>query len=381
MFASLEHDLKELRELDLSTLTAEEKDEAIVAWARLRSQVDAFDAELLAAWEAEKTWMVDGSRSPAAWLARRTRSHPSEVGKRLWLAKALLHMPVTAAAFAAGDIEDIHVRRLAGALNPRTREAFARDESLLVSWAQSKDFFRFSDRLGRWLLRNDPDGCSKSAMDQRDRRDAWLAESFEGMFLGKLTLDPISGQIIKNEHDRLEAQLFEADWAEARARLGREPTVADLRRTPAQRRADAFVEMARRSTRPVAGKAARPLLSLALGSETFAWRCALSSGQNVSPAALDDFLSDAEVQAILFDPKTDIAIKASRKRLFSGVLRRVLELRDGFCACGCGMAAERCQADHELPYSKGGITCQCNGKMRCRPNNRRKGDRRIPPLA
>ena len=380
MFDSLEHDLKELRELDLSALTAEEKDEAIVAWARLRNQVDAFDAELLAAWEREKTWTLDGSRSPAAWLARRTRSHPREVGKRLWLAKALLHMPAVAAAFAAGAIEDVHVRRIASALNPRTREAFARDESLFVSWAQSKDFFRFSDRLGRWLLRNDPDGCSKSDMDQRDRRDAWLAESFEGMYLGKLTLDPISGQIIKDEHDRLEALLFESDWAEARARLGREPTVADLRRTPAQRRADAFVEMARRSTRPVAGKAARPLITLALGSETFAWRCALSSGKNISPAVLDDFLDDAEVQAILFDAKTDIAIKASRKRFFTGILRRVLEIRDGFCACGCGTPAERCQADHDIPYAAGGMTCQCNGKMRCRPSNRNKRDRRLPPL-
>lgn len=380
MFDSLEHDLKELRELDLRALSAEEKDEAVVAWARLRNQIDAFDAALLGAWEAEKTWTTDGSRSPAAWLARRTRSHPSEVGKRLWLAKALLHMPVVAAAFAAGEIEDLHVRRIAGALNPRTREAFARDESLLVSWAQRKDFFRFCDRVGRWLLRNDPDGCSSSDMAQRDRRDAWLVESFEGMFLGKLTLDPISGQIVKDEHDRLEAQLFEADWSEARARLGREPALSDLRRSPAQRRADAFVEMARRSTRPAAGRAARPLFTVGLGPESFAWRCALSSGRNVSPAVLEDFLTEAELQAILFDPKTDIAIKASRKRFFDGILRRVIEVRDRFCACGCGMAAERCQADHKIAYAEGGMTCQCNGEARCAPSNRRKGDRRLPPL-
>ena len=138
--------------------------------------------------------------------------------------------------------------------------------------------------------------------------------------------------------------------------------------------------MARRSTRPVAGKAARPLFTVALGSETFAWRCALASGTNVSPVVLDDFLSEAEVQAILFDPKTDIAIRASRKRLFGGILRRIIEVRDQFCACGCGMAAERCQADHVEAHSRGGMTCQCNGKARCRPSNRRKGERRLPPL-
>lgn len=134
MFDSLERELKELRESDLTTLTAEEKDEAVLAWARLRNQVLAFDAALLGAWESDKTW-TGGSRSPAAWLARRTRSHPNEVGRRLWLAKALRSMPVVACAFAAGDIEDLHVRRIASVLNPRTREAFTRDTRALTNWA------------------------------------------------------------------------------------------------------------------------------------------------------------------------------------------------------------------------------------------------------
>lgn len=379
MFDSLERELKELREVDLASLTAEEKDEAVVAWARLRNQVDALDASLLAAWESEKTWTTDGSRSPAAWLARRTHSHPSEVSSRLKLGKALAKMPAVAVAFVAGDIEDVHVRRIASAHKPRLAEAFARDEALIVSWARECDFFRFSDRLARWLLRNDPDGASKRDMDRRDAADAWLVESFEGMFLGKLTLDPVSGQIIKDEFDRLERELFEADWKEARERLGREPTTVELRRSPARRRVDALVEMARRSTRPAAGNAARPLFTVAMGSESFSWLLALASGQNVAPTALLDHLGDAQLESILFDGN-DIAIRASRKRLFEGVLRRIIEIRDRFCACGCGMPAERCQIDHVIPHSRGGMTCQCNGVPRDRTSNRRKGERQLPPL-
>lgn len=47
------------------------------------------------------------------------------------------------------------------------------------------------------------------------------------------------------ELGRLEQQEFAADWAEARSRLGEAATAADLQRTPAQRRHDALVRMAR----------------------------------------------------------------------------------------------------------------------------------------
>ena len=41
------------------------------------------------------------------------------------------------------------------------------------------------------------------------------------MWLGKMTLDPINGAIVANELNRLEHDLFEADCAEAKERLGR----------------------------------------------------------------------------------------------------------------------------------------------------------------
>lgn len=379
MFADLEVALKELREVDLSSLTAAEKDEAVLAVARLRTQLEAFEAALLSSWDSEKTWANDCSRTPAAWLARHSRTDLADCASRMRLAKTLRHMPLVAVAHAAGDIDTSHVRRIARAYNPRTREAFARDESVFIRWAQTKDFFRFSDRMARWSMRNDPDGASKSDMERRNRRDAYLVCSLDGMYLGKLTLDPLSGVIVSDEHARLEAQLFDADWREARERLGRTPLPTDLRRSPAQRRADAFVEMARRSSRPSAGKAARPLFTMLLGGkDNFAGLCALSDGQNLSPEVLRDFLAEADLQSILFDGN-EIAIRASRKRFFGGIVRQIIEARDRFCSCGCGMPAHRCQMDHVIPYAEGGMTCQCNGEPRCRPTNRRKG-RRGPPL-
>lgn len=378
MFDSLDTALKELAEVDAGALSDEELDEAVVGIARRRAALEAREAEMLSCWQARKSWRADNSRSAQTWLARRTRAPKTDCGSRLRLAQMLLEMPLVAAAFAAGDIDKAHVRRLASALNERTRDAFVRDEALLLHWAQSRTFLEFSIEVEMWLMEEDPDGTSQKAQDQRDRRDAWLAESFGGMWLGKMTLDPVSGQIVSDELLRLEEELFDADWREARERLDREPKLTELRRSPAQRRADALVEMARRSARPKAGSAPRPLFTLALGRKGFERACRLASGQMIDPTAILDHLDDAQIQSLLFD--SDVAIEASRKRFFSGILRRIIEVRDGFCACGCGEPAERCQIDHLRPHSRGGMTCQCNGGAKCAPTNRRKGDRQGPPL-
>ena len=60
-------------------------------------------------------------------------------------------------------------------------------------------------------------------------------------------LDPISGAVVSEGLRRIEDELFRADWAEARGRVGEGVCGTDLARTPAQRRADALVEMARRA--------------------------------------------------------------------------------------------------------------------------------------
>ena len=56
-------------------------------------------------------------------------------------------------------------------------------------------------------------------------------------------LDAIGGTEFLAELHRIEKEMFEADWAEARARVGDRATAADLRRTAVQRRADAMVAL------------------------------------------------------------------------------------------------------------------------------------------
>jgi hypothetical protein len=241
-----------------------------------------------------------------------------------------------------------------------------------------RDFIR---AISYWEQLADPDGTERAAQAQRERRDAFLVQSIGGMYLGKMTFDPISGAIVAEEHARIERELFEADWAEARGRLGYEPTYADLARTPNQRRADAFVEMAVRSRNaPLDGRRPAPLFSVFVGYETLYGRiCELANGTVVSPGSLLPWLEEADIERAVFTPGRRVEVSATT-RFFTGATRRAIELRDRRCThLYCDEPLGRCECDHIEPASEGGPTTQENGRLLCGFHNRLRNGRPPPP--
>ena len=146
--------------------------------------------------------------------------------------------------------------------------------------AKELKFAPFNAAVAYWTQLADPDGAEESDMEKMARRDVYVSQSVGGMWLGKMTLDPIGGAIYAGELVRLEAEMFDADWAEAKARLGRDPHLDELARTPAQRRADAAVEMAVRSkAMPENARRPEPLFSVLVDFPTLAGRiCELANG-------------------------------------------------------------------------------------------------------
>src|SRR3546814_4838572 len=78
----------------------------------------------------------------------------------------------------------------------------------------------------------DPDGAERNADNQEAAREAYLAQSIDGMWFGRITLDPVRGTIVNETLAMIERELFEIDWAQAKDHLGRKPTLDDLPRTP-----------------------------------------------------------------------------------------------------------------------------------------------------
>jgi len=193
------------------------------------------------------------------------------------------------------------------------------------------------------------------------------------MWFGKLTLDPISGAVVHLTLKDIEEEFFKADWAEAKERLGRDPLVTELRRTPKQRRADAWVEMAIRARSvPKDARRPEPLFTVVMGYEKFKWVCELANRTVVTPGSLVPYLTDALIERIVADGPSRV-IDVGEARSFLGATRRAVEVLGEECFDEtCEVAAEDAQIDHIIEHAKGGPTRTWNGRPACGFHNRQR---------
>lgn len=349
--------------------------DTVVALHRQLDRLEAATARACAAFDARAGHEADGARTAAHWLASRCPLPVAVARRRVRLGRALRHLPHAEAAWLAGDIGAAHVALLADARTTATDAALARDEPLLVGHATELGFRPFARALAYWVQHADPDGTEQRAGRQRDRRRVHVSPTFDGAWVVDGVLDPIAGAIVDGELRRIADELFAADWAEARGRVGDAVATAHLCRTTAQRRADALVEMARRSAAAPAGaRPPAPLFTVLVGYETFAGRvCELADGTVVTPGSLVPWLDRAVVERVVFDGPSRVVDVGVRRRLFAGATRRAVEVRDRECYHPtCHLPAERCEIDHVRPYAAGGPTTQANGRPACGYHNRRR---------
>jgi hypothetical protein len=343
----------------------------------LSSRLESFVTEAVSAFEASEQWAADGAKTAASWISSRCRVPRSAALRRVRLGRTLRHLPMVAEAWSEGAIGEDQAKAIAWARRHRTEAAMARDEEMLVSQAKELGFEDFSRVLAYWKQLADPDGAEASEEEKKASRDAFLTSSYDGMWLGQMTLDPVNGAIVSNELNRLEHDLFEADCAEAKESLGRTARIDELTRTSAQRRADALVEMATRSrTAPAEGIRPAPLFSVLVGYETLRGRiCELENGTVLHPSALEPWMDSAYFERAIFSLGTRIDVSV-RSRLFTGGTRRAIELRDRICTHPhCYEPAETCQVDHIETYASGGLTTQENGRLLCGFHNRLRNQR------
>jgi hypothetical protein len=349
------------------------------------SRFESFVTEATAVFEVQEEWAADGAKTASAWIATRCRVPRSAARRRVRLGRALRHLPECAEAWRDGAIGVDQARAIVAARRHRTEASMARDEAMLVAQAAQMGFEDFNRALSYWKQLADPDGADAADEDRKASRNVFLEESLGGLWLGQMTLDPISGSIVAGELNRLEHDLFEADCSEARERLGRTARLDELARTSGQRRADALVEMAARSgTAPADGIRPAPLFSVFVGYETLHGRiCELENGTVLAPSALMPWMDSAYFERATFSlgNRVDVSVRA---RLFTGGTRRAIELRDRMCTHPyCYEPAENCQADHIDTYAQGGPTTQENGRLLCgfhnRLRNQREAHRQRPP--
>ena len=103
----------------------------------------------------------------------------------------------------------------------------------------------------------------------------------------------------------------------------------------------------------------------------------------IAPGLVLPWLGDAELETILFDgPSTVISV--SKKRTFTGALRRAIQVRDRRCQhpAGCDQPADGCDVDHIVPHRDGGRHQPVQRQDRMpttQPRRRQTRPRRHPP--
>jgi hypothetical protein len=353
----------------------------VVELHRQLERLGAVVTRAVAAFDVGRSWEADGAQAASAWLAVRCRVPRESARRRVRLGRDLRHMAVVEAAWLAGDVGQAQVALLASARSSQTAECFARDEAMLVEQAKTLGYRSLVRALAYWSQLADPEGAERSAQRQHADRRLHLSKTFGGAWVLNGLFDPLNGQIIADAVGRIEQELFEADWAEARGRVGEAVGAGDLARTPAQRRADAVVVMAQRAlAAPAGARLPEPLFSVLVDYETFARTCELAEGSVVTPGSLVRWLDRAWVERVVFDGPDRIKNVGVRRRLFSGATRRAVELRDRQCFHDfCEVPAEHCEIDHVKPWSEGGLTVEDNGRPACGFHNRQRARPRPPP--
>ena len=380
MFESLTAAIDELSELEPQALGDAE---TVVELHRLRNRLDALVTRAVAAFDASGAWAPDGAQTCAAWLMTDCRLPEAVARSEVSDGRALRAMPRVEEAFVEGEISRCHVAALRRA-RAGCEEAFETEEKRLVDDATCLRYSHFARTLTYWRQRVDREAAEDDYQAAVEQRKLHLSQSFGDMWFLDGTGDPVSGAVVYAELKRLEQRCFEADWASAKERLGRDPLLDELGRSPAQRRWDALVEMATRSASTAPGsRRPEPLFVVHCDKPTFTGMlCELADGTVVPPGALVPWLVEGWIERIVFDGTGRVIDVGPRRRIFSGATREAIFAAQRECYHPyCERRAEDCQADHITESSKGGLTVQDNGRPACGFHNRLRNRRREPPPA
>ena len=236
---------------------------------------------------------------------------------------------------------------------------FAEHEATLVVQCATLRFAEAVRLVEYWCQRADAAAADDDATRCRESARLHASTTIDGRVVLNGELDPAGGAAVVGELDRLEREQSLADERDG------------IMRTVGQRRAAALVEMARRSAAAAGGRKPKPLFTVVFGHRSFEHLCELGNGQVIAPGLVLPWLGDADLETILFDgPSTVISV--SKKRTFTGALRRAIQVRDRRCQhpAGCDEPADGCDVDHIVPARDGGVTSQFNAKIECPPHNR-----------
>src|SRR2546421_7156457 len=325
----------------------------------LRRHINACEAEFsrrLQRFDKGEGYSADGALSARAWLRWKCHLSPAAASDRVQTARRLASLELTESAFAAGEISYSHASLIARTAAELGERWDLQAEEILVTAAKELDPGRL--RFATLHLRHclEPDGVLDDANQTYGRRLLHLSQTLDGIF-------------------RIDGQLDSEGGAALRAALDAlmRPPAEDDTRTPAERRADALVELAR--TQLDAGTLAsvggqKPHLTV-----TTEWATLCNQpGSRAAELEWSQPIPAETARRVACDCSLTPVVEGEAQgtgRVVPGSMRRALVARDKSCRFpGCDMPAAWTDAHHIRHWADGGPTKLWHLILMCRRHHR-----------
>lgn len=313
-----------------------------------------------------------GASSTTALTRQALAVSPAAAAELTAAARAARHeMSATGRALAGGQISYPQAAAIVRAVQALPGEASPdiqrRAEAHLIGEAARFDPAELT-RLGRHILevvapytldRLEADRLARDEQRAAQRREFTMIDDGHGLHWLRGRLSTEAAAMLRAALDPLAAPQPAADGV-------RDP------RTPAQRRADALVELARRALigdeLPDHG-GQRPQVVVTVPLRTLTEQLGhgtVDDGGILSATAARILACDCQLIPAVLGTAGQVLDLGRTQRLFTASLRRALNLRDQGCAFpGCDRPPAWCDGHHIVSWADGGQTSLANGVLLC----------------
>jgi hypothetical protein len=382
--------LDELADINFDQLDAETTDILVVGTEGLRRAADAAAVSVAGHLDQIQPFRALGFFNTTAYLKHRVQLSGQEAYQRVQMARQCPVLDRWIAGLAAGLIGTAQFRLMARIASNQRIQPDRLVFGSLELWCDALDcsFAEFERRALLWESLADPVGALAKAERAIARRSVSLTFLDTGGWSLQGRLDDIGGAEFNEVFAHFVDVEWRNDWREATDRLGESGaavTMADLRRTEAQRRCDALIAMARSAAANGSGVTAGPTVNFLIDHDTVRsiildepidparYRDVVSrttSGIPAHPRSIVNCAMWAHVRRVVTDAASVVIDMGRRSRLFTGPAREAIMLLEDECAwIGCDRPTTWCDADHSLGWKGQGPTAPNNGGPLCRRHN------------
>jgi hypothetical protein len=328
-------------------------------------------AELLGQIDAGGGYEDAGYLSTTAFVRHRLGVSGGEASRRVGEARALRQRPGIREAYASAQIDRPRVSLLLAA-SKISDESFERDQQFLVDTISGLSMNDARRAIDYWKQAADQQATVADAEHLHRRRHLHVSETLGGMVRIDGELDPEGGQIVLTAL---------RSFTDSQQRDSTDD------RLPAQRRADALIEMAAdhlaHADTPATG-ATRPQLSVIVSLQALSGAadapCEFDDGAVITPETARRIACDSSVSRVITDGDSQILDVGRATRTIPSGIRKALIIRDQHCRHpGCDRPHRWCDAHHLKHWADGGPTNLDNLILLCRRHHRATHEGEIKP--